>query len=403
MTKKNFKKNFKFIDLFSGIGGFHIAMESLGGECVFSSEIDKYAIENYYENFGIDSDNDITKTDLSKIPDHDVLCAGFPCQAFSKAGNQNGFSDTRGTLFFDIERIIKKFKTKFIILENVRNLVSHDKGKTWKVIKNSLENLGYLMTETPLLVSPHHLGIPQLRERVFILGIHSSLEAINLNIDINKKGKNDFSIYETGVLEDTNDDKYKISEYEEKALNIWDEFIQGVDDKVIGFPIWTSEFKKTTDISDLPKWQKEFCEKNRNFYERNKSFIDKWLKKYNDLEDLKPTDRKFEWQCGNDCDSIWDTIIQFRPSGIRVKRPTTFPALVAMVHVPIIGKLKRKMTPREAANLQSYPKDFKIHKNDKQAYKQFGNSVNVEVVRFLSKQLFELDRHNKGQARLIKL
>ena len=119
------------------------------------------------------------------------------------------------------------------------------------------------MTETPLLVSPHHLGIPQLRERVFILGIHSSLEAINLNIDINKKGKNDFSIYETGVLEDTNDDKYKISEYEEKALNIWDEFIQGVDDKVIGFPIWTSEFKKTTDISSLPKWQKEFCEKKK--------------------------------------------------------------------------------------------------------------------------------------------
>ena len=375
-------------------------MKSLGGKCVFSSEIDKYAIENYLINFGINSDNDITKTDLSDIPEHDVLCAGFPCQAFSKAGNQDGFSDTRGTLFFEIERILKKFKTKFIILENVRNLVSHDNGKTWRVIKNSLENLGYLLTEKPLLVSPHHLGIPQLRERVFILGIHSSLEAINLNIDITKQSKNDISIYNTGVLEENDNDKYRITEYEEKVLNIWDDFIQGIDNKVIGFPIWVSEFKKTDDISDLPKWQKEFCEKNRTLYKKNKSFLDKWLKKYDNLEDLKPTDRKFEWQCGNDCESIWDTIIQFRPSGVRVKRPTTFPALVAMVHVPIIGKLRRKLTPREAANLQSYPSDFKIHENDKQAYKQFGNSVNVDVVKFLAEQLFDLEKHNKGQAKL---
>ena len=224
-------------------------MKSLGGECVFSSEIDKYAIENYLINFGINSDNDITKTDLSDIPEHDVLCAGFPCQAFSKAGNQDGFSDTRGTLFFEIERILKKFKTKFIILENLRNLVSHDNGKTWRVIKNSLENLGYLLTEKPLLVSPHHLGVPQLRERVFILGIHSSLEAINLNIDITKQSKNDISIYNTGVLEENDNDKYRITEYEEKVLNIWDDFIQGIDNKVIGFPIWVSEFKKTDDIS----------------------------------------------------------------------------------------------------------------------------------------------------------
>ena len=374
-------------------------MKSLGGECVFSSEIDKYAIENYLINFGINSDNDITKTDLSDIPEHDVLCAGFPCQAFSKAGNQDGFSDTRGTLFFEIERILRKFKTKFIILENVRNLVSHDSGKTWRVIKNSLENLGYLLTEKPLIVSPHHLGVPQLRERVFILGIHSSLEAININIDINKQSKNDLSIYKSGVLEVNNNNKYKITKYEDKVLNIWDDFIQGIDNKVIGFPIWVSEFKKTNDISQLPKWQKEFCEKNRTLYKKNKSFLDKWLKKYNNLEDLKPTDRKFEWQCGNDCESIWDTIIQFRPSGVRVKRPTTFPALVAMVHVPIIGKLRRKLTPREAANLQSYPSDFKIHENDKQAYKQFGNSVNVDVVKFLAEQLFDLEKHNKVQAK----
>ena len=123
-------KNFKFIDLFSGIGGFHQAMTELGGECVLASEINKYSIETYFENYGIDSNIDITKLKENDIPYHDVLCAGFPCQAFSKAGAQNGFEDTRGTLFFEIERILKHSRPKFIMLENVRNLVSHDHGKT---------------------------------------------------------------------------------------------------------------------------------------------------------------------------------------------------------------------------------------------------------------------------------
>jgi DNA (cytosine-5)-methyltransferase 1 len=135
---------FKFIDLFAGIGGFHIAMEKLGGECVFASEIDAAAIKTYYDNFQIDSNHDITKTNADDIPSFDVLCAGFPCQAFSKAGHQKGFSDTRGTLFFDIERILKfhlnKYKKpKMIVLENVRNLVSHDDGNTWLTIKNILK------------------------------------------------------------------------------------------------------------------------------------------------------------------------------------------------------------------------------------------------------------------------
>ena len=137
------ENKFKFIDLFAGIGAFHIAMESLGGECVFASEIDKYAIETYAENFNINSNNDIIKTKAEDIPKHDVLCAGFPCQPFSNAGNKKGFVDTRGTLFFEIERILKYHKTPYIILENVRNLASHDNGNTWNVIKNSLKELGY--------------------------------------------------------------------------------------------------------------------------------------------------------------------------------------------------------------------------------------------------------------------
>ena len=167
------KKKFKFIDLFAGIGGFHQAMEQLGGECVFASEIDKYAIESYKENYGIDSDINIRDIDEKDIPQHDVLCAGFPCQTFSKAGKQEGFKDeTKGTLFFEIERILKHHKTKYIILENVRNLVSHDSGNTWKTIYNHLTKLGYRLTKEPIIISPHQLGIPQLRERVVILGIY---------------------------------------------------------------------------------------------------------------------------------------------------------------------------------------------------------------------------------------
>ena len=164
---------FKFIDLFAGIGGFHQAMVQLGGECVLASEIDKYAIETYEENYHINSQIDICDLKEEDVPEHDVLCAGFPCQAFSKAGKQEGFDDeTRGTLFFEIERILKHHHPKYIILENVRNLASHDKGRTWKTIEEHLHKAGYRLTPKPLIVSPHHFGTPQLRERVVILGIY---------------------------------------------------------------------------------------------------------------------------------------------------------------------------------------------------------------------------------------
>ena len=167
------RKEFKFIDLFAGIGGFHQAMEQLGGKCVFASEIDKYAIETYNKNYGINADCNIREVNEKDIPKHEVLCAGFPCQAFSKAGKQLGFKDeTKGTLFFEIERILKYHKTKYIILENVRNLVSHDSGNTWKTIYKHLKDIGYRLTPKPIILSPHQLGVPQLRERVVILGIY---------------------------------------------------------------------------------------------------------------------------------------------------------------------------------------------------------------------------------------
>ena len=168
-------RNFKFIDLFSGIGGFHQAMTNLGGECVLASDIDKDCREVYEKNYGIKPLADIRLIDEKLIPDHDVLCAGFPCQPFSKGGFQNGFTDTtRGTLFYEIVRIIKAKKPRFLILENVRNLASHDGGNTWNVIIESLHELGYRVSSKPFIISPHQLspkngGAPQIRERVVIL------------------------------------------------------------------------------------------------------------------------------------------------------------------------------------------------------------------------------------------
>lgn len=383
-------KKFKFIDLFAGIGGFHQAMEQLGGECVFASEIDKYAIESYMENYGIDSNINIRDINEKDIPMHDVLCAGFPCQTFSKAGKQEGFKDeTKGTLFFEIERILKYHKTKYIILENVRNLVSHDSGNTWKTIYNHLTKLGYRLTKEPIILSPHQLGIPQLRERVVILGIYDPENADkNLEIELPellKKDDNDItSILETKKVSS----KYYISDYEKMVLTAWDEFYKGIKETVIGFPIWAVYFNGFTKTEDLPKWKLDFINKNINLYKNNKEFIDEWLKKYNYLKDFSPTHKKMEWQAGDSINSLWDGIIQFRPSGIRVKKPTCFPALVAMVQIPIIGKYKRRLTVREAARLQSFPDTFIPNQNDQQAYKQFGNAVNVNVIKTVAEKLF---------------
>jgi DNA (cytosine-5)-methyltransferase 1 len=165
---------FKFIDLFAGIGGFRLAMQNLGGKCVFTSEWDKEAQKTYRANFGEIPFGDITKPPVKNyIPDDfDILCAGFPCQAFSIAGKRGGFYDTRGTLFFDVAEIIKKHKPKAIFLENVKGLRSHDKGKTLETILNVLRNdLDYFVPE-PQIINAKNFGVPQHRERIYIVGFH---------------------------------------------------------------------------------------------------------------------------------------------------------------------------------------------------------------------------------------
>jgi len=169
----------KFIDLFAGIGGFRLGLETQGGECVFSSEWDKDSQETYFQNFGVMPDGDITKIDENDIPDHDVLCGGFPCQAFSVSGKQMGFEDSRGTLFYDILRIAKKKKPKVIFLENVKNLIRHDSGRTISVILESLDSLGYTVFHQVLRSSDY--GVPQARNRVYIVAFRKDLSVTDFS------------------------------------------------------------------------------------------------------------------------------------------------------------------------------------------------------------------------------
>lgn len=171
------KPKFTFIDLFAGIGGFRIAMQNLGGKCVFSSEWDSQASKTYESNYGEIPFGDITKEETKQfIPDNfDILCAGFPCQAFSLAGKRRGFEETRGTLFFDVAEILRRKQPKAFFLENVKGLVCHDKGKTLEVILNTLRDLGYYVP-APQILNAMHYGVPQHRERIYIVGFRNDLK-----------------------------------------------------------------------------------------------------------------------------------------------------------------------------------------------------------------------------------
>jgi len=407
--------NFKFIDLFAGIGGFHQAMRYLGGECVMAAEIDQRCVATYKLNFKTvekEIRGDVNEIDPASIAPFDVLCAGFPCQPFSKAGAQKGFNDqTRGNLFYKILDILDGHpEVKFIILENVRNLA--DKTENWDIITSELMKRNFYITEKPIILSPSDFGIPQIRERVYILGIRKDvrnegiltngyIHVSDLNLDKYKKQCKMGDAW--SILEENVDDSYIISPEQELMIHAWDELRINTGIKVIGYPLWldsfgigidnTEEVFANQNYNNQPSWKKNFLRRNREFYLQNRSFIDNWVKKYDMLNRIKLY-RKFEWNCGEDVDDIRNTIIQIRQSGIRVKRPTFFPSLVAIVNTPIIwDKTKghyRKITPREAANLQSFHKKFKFNGTDKIIYRQLGNSVNVRVLKILGKNLFSL-------------
>lgn len=390
-------KSFKFIDLFCGIGGFHQAMKSLGGECVFASDIDEDCRKTYEVNYGITPVGDITKIEAADIPPHDVLCGGFPCQAFSKAGNRLGFDDpTKGTLFFDICRILKYHHTKYVLLENVRNLASHNHGKTWNVIHDKLEELGYNLLPEPVIFSPHYLGIPQHRERVYIMCIRKDIGKVH-PFTFTKEQIIPCTI--NSILQDDgeipNIKEYRISSDLEDLINLWNEFIRNIKiEKLPSFPVWSdrlSDLDTTEDLSQYPLWKRNFILKNNELYVNNRQFIDGWLKRARKNPLFFGAKAKLEWQAGQTKNpDIWEQIFQFRPSGIRIKVNTYFPALVAIVQTSIIGSKKRFLTPKECARLQSFPENFLPDVKQQQAYKQFGNAVNVECVKLFARHMFNL-------------
>lgn len=389
-------KKFKFIDLFCGIGGFHQAMESLGGECVYACDIDADCRKTYEANYGLKPDVDVTKIDPAKLPTFDVLCGGFPCQAFSKAGNRLGFADeTKGTLFFDVERIMAYCQPKYALLENVRNLASHDGGNTWRTIHEHLTNIGYNVLEEPVIFSPHYLGIPQHRERVFIMCVRKDIGTLpifqfNSNRRLPKCNIQDILQNDIEILDLQ---KYKLSEDKIQLVDLWNEFIQNIKCKKLpGFPVWSEYLHEPAlneDTTGYPAWKINFINKNNQLYLDNRDFIDEWLNRAKQNPLFFGAKAKLEWQAGQyKHPNIWDHILQFRPSGIRVKTGTYFPALVAITQTSIVGCRQRELTLRECARLQSFPDTFQPDVVDAQAYKQFGNAVNVEVVKLFAKYLF---------------
>lgn len=411
--------NFRFIDLFAGIGGFHQAMRFLGGECVMAAEINQACVDTYNLNFKTlegEVRGDVKKINPKSIANFDVLCAGFPCQPFSKAGLQQGFNDeTRGNLFYSITNILDAHEEcKFVVLENVRNLA--DKSENWEIIRTELLKRNFIITKEPLILSPSDFGIPQIRERVYILGIKKD----GCSTEIQEKGYIDPSDLKIEkykkkcklgdaltLLENNVSDEYQISDEQALMIQAWDELRIGTEIKVIGFPLWincfgvniddTDELKNSLNYEDMPDWKKRFVDKNREFYLTHKEFIDSWIDRYDMMNRIKLY-QKFEWNCGEDVQNMHDGIIQIRQSGIRVKRTTFFPSLVAIVNTPIIWdhnmNAYRHITPREAANLQKFDQRYKFAGTDRQIYRQLGNSVNVRILKILCKNLFDLRLKN---------
>ena len=381
------KNNIRFIDLFCGVGGFHQALNRIPNtSCVFASDIDDKCRQTYELNYKLKPDGDISKINVNSIPSFDILCGGFPCQSFSNSGNKKGFEDKRGQLFEYILKIAEVKKPSFMFLENVKHIQKIENGKIFQHILNRIKETGYNVTTTEL--SPHQLGIPQQRERVVFVCIRNDIynENIKINFTIPNIPIDLSKIIET---DKTKTDKYKISKEEENILNVWDQMIKQFETgENLSPTILCNEFTRSyseDEFKSLPSWKQEYITKNKPIYNKYKPQWDKWLEQNKNILSKKEIYGKLEWQVGKkeENDSIFNHFIQFRQSGIRVKKNKYFPTLVAIVQTPIYAKEKRYITPRECARLQSFPDDFILNENDKVAYKQFGNAVNVDVVHFV--------------------
>lgn len=384
LKKEELSNDIKFIDLFCGVGGFHQALDRLNAKCVFACDIDKKCRDTYENNYKIKPEGDITQVIIDDIPDFDILCGGFPCQSFSNSGKKKGFEDKRGQLYEYILDIASIKKPSFMFLENVKHIKKIDNGKVFSHIVKRINEVGYFVSTIEL--SPHQLGIPQQRERIVFICIRNDIYDADKSLDFEIPDK---EIDVNKILEKDANEKYKISEDLENILDAWDEMINKFEvGENLSPTILCNEFTKQytkEEFSNLANWKQDYITKNKPIYNKYKNEWDKWLIKHKDILGKKEIYAKLEWQTGKkkENDSIYNHFIQFRQSGIRVKKNKYFPTLVAIVQTPIYAKEKRYITPRECARLQSFPDSFILHENDHTAYKQFGNAVNVDVVHFV--------------------
>jgi DNA (cytosine-5)-methyltransferase 1 len=373
---------YKFIDLFCGIGGFHQALHQMGATCVLACDIDKECRIVYKDNYGIEPVSNVKDIDEKTMDDFDILCAGFPCQAFSNGGKKKCFDDERGLLFDEIVRIAKAKKPRFMFLENVKHILKVSNGEVIEYIKNKIATLGY--TLQLFQISPHNYGIPQQRERVYFVCVRNDIyngTDIVLPTYIGKMEFQKFLDKKEEIAE-----KYFIKGDTLDVLESWDLMVKTfeVGEKISPTIMINDAFSSYTqiDFDGFPVWKKDYITKNKPLIEKYRTQFTEWYKTYTLLLKKREIYGKLEWQTGpiKENDSIFNHFIQIRQSGIRVKKGQYFPTLVAIAQIPIYGKEKRYITPRECARLQSFPETFKLSPDDKKSYKQLGNSVNVNNV-----------------------